>query len=72
MLIYRYPARCREKGCKSIGTHEMSTKGVYVYRYPERHQGKECKFIGTMRDVEKWGCKSIGTMQDVEKRGVNL
>ena len=26
--VYRYPARCREKGCNSIGTHEMSRKGV--------------------------------------------
>ena len=39
MLIYRYPARCREKGSKFKGTLRDDEK-------------KGCKSIGTLRDVE--------------------
>ena len=42
MYIYRYPARCRDKGCKLIDTLQDVEK-------------KGCTFIGTLRDVEKRG-----------------
>ena len=60
VLIYRYPARCREKGCKSIGTLQdvekrgvnlwvpglarCREKGVNIYGYLARCREKGCKF----------------------------
>ena len=59
MSIYRYPARCREKGCKLIGTlRDAEKSSVNLCRE------KGCKFIGTLQDVEKKGCTFIGTLRD--------
>ena len=50
MSIYRYPARCREKRCKLIGTlRDAEKSSVNLCRE------KGCKFIGTLQDVEKKG-----------------
>ena len=54
--MYRYFARCREKGCTFIDTLR------------DKFIEKGCKFMGTLREN---GCQFIGTQQDVEKKGVN-
>ena len=62
MYIYRYPARCREKGCKSIGTpRDVEKRGVNLYV--------------PWRDVAKRGVSlQFGKiyLRDVEARSVNL
>ena len=60
MYIYRYPARCLEKGCQFIGTlQDVEKRYINVYVFCEKSIQFNFKIYSTQ-------------LLEVEKKGVNL